>query len=426
MPQSFHPLSTKEERTLLTRGEETTTPQAVRASNSHVPRVHVHKKNTQFSIGQLMECQLQMHEVARKLVSTPLFCFQDLNLSTRDIITVLKDTLNITSGPLPIPDTHVIGLPSNTLERHLIGSPVVNGIHDLVTSSSMAKLMGSPTFDSTFTYQKGTKNTSLVDLLLSKGVVDSHYLHKVSHSFLKVVPNERTSITNRVTIIDNIESAIQVIGHTPRVVLLDTGAQPVILGIQFAKRMGMLDSKLRKSMWQICTARGSVEEVFGESSDLITFNVNEGTNQELCLQVRCLVTNVTSYDVLIGQEALFPPNFTIDNWFEHAYYRMDWETNGHHLGYIPLDLHGNHSPIVHHCMLKEAHTISYIQQVSHKWVEGDEEETSYVQATKNLRVVPTDIQHGPKVLQRFKAAHEPLVKPLSCFENMEIHGEPLS
>jgi predicted aspartyl protease len=66
-------------------------------------------------------------------------------------------------------------------------------------------------------------------------------------------------------------------GHTPRI-LLDTGAQPVILGVQIAKKMGMLDSKLRKSMWQIRTASGSVEEVFGENLDLITLSFNEGTD----------------------------------------------------------------------------------------------------------------------------------------------------
>ncbi len=103
-------------------------------------------------------------------------------------------------------------------------------------------------------------------------------------------------------------------------VFLDTSAQPVILGVQFAKKMGMFDSKLRKCMWQIRTANGNVEEVLGESSNLITFKFNEGTNQEFCLQVRCLITNATNYDVFIGQEALFPPGFTIDNWFEHAYY----------------------------------------------------------------------------------------------------------
>ncbi len=82
----------------------------------------------------------------------------------------------------------------------------------------------------------------------------------------------------------------------------------------------MLDFKLQKSMWQIHTASGSVEEVVGESLDLIALNFNEGTNQELCLQVRSLITNATNYDVLIGQEAMFPPSFTIDNWFEHVYY----------------------------------------------------------------------------------------------------------
>jgi hypothetical protein len=182
-----------------------------------------------------MECQRQMRQVAQKLMSTPLFCFQDLKLSTRDIIAILKDTLNTTSSPLPIPDTHATGVPSNTLERHSIGSRVVDGICNLVISSNMAKLVGSPTSNSTFTYQKGIMNTSLMDLLLSKGIVDNHFFHKVSHSFPKVMPNEKTSIATKVTIVNNIKSEIQVGGHTPKVVLLDTGAQPVIIRIQFAK-----------------------------------------------------------------------------------------------------------------------------------------------------------------------------------------------
>jgi hypothetical protein len=92
-------------------------------------------------------------------VGTPLFSFQDLKLSTRDIIIILKDILNTTSGPLPIPDPHAIGVPSNTLEGHSISSCVADGVRNLVTNSNMAKLVGSPTSDSTFTYQKGAKNT---------------------------------------------------------------------------------------------------------------------------------------------------------------------------------------------------------------------------------------------------------------------------
>jgi len=33
----------------------------------------------------------------------------------------------------------------------------------------------------------------------------------------------------------------------------------------------------------------------------------------------------------------------------------------------------------------------------HEWIEGDEKKTTYVQTTKSLRVVPINIQHGPKV-----------------------------
>jgi hypothetical protein len=75
-------------------------------------------------------------------------------------------------------------------------------------------------------------------------------------------------------------------------------------------------------MWQIRTASGNVE-VLGENSKLITLNFNENIDYELCLHVKCLVTNGTSYDVLLGQEAMFSLGFIIDNWFEHAYYQVD-------------------------------------------------------------------------------------------------------
>jgi hypothetical protein len=76
-------------------------------------------------------------------------------------------------------------------------------------------------------------------------------------------------------------------------------------------------------------------------------------------------------------------------------------------------------------MFKETHIIFYIQQTNHELIKGYEEEIAYTQATESLRVVPTNIQHEPKVLQKLKAAHEPLVKVLSSFENMESHGKPI-
>jgi len=81
-----------------------------------------------------MECQFQMHEVAQKLMNTLLFSFQNLKLNTKDIIGILKDTLNTTSSHLLILDPHVIGVPSNTLERHSISSRVADGVRNLVIS----------------------------------------------------------------------------------------------------------------------------------------------------------------------------------------------------------------------------------------------------------------------------------------------------
>jgi hypothetical protein len=37
-----------------------------------------------------MECQLQIRGVAQKLVNTPLFNFQDLKLSTKEKIAILR------------------------------------------------------------------------------------------------------------------------------------------------------------------------------------------------------------------------------------------------------------------------------------------------------------------------------------------------
>ncbi len=121
-----------------------------------------------------------------------------------------------------------------------------------------------------------------MDLLLSKGVVDSHSLHKVFHSFPKVVLNERTSIAIEITIVDNIKSTIQVGRHIPKVILLDTCAQSMILKVQFAKKMGCSTPNY-ENLWQIRTASGSVEEVLRENSDLNALNFNGGTDQELSL-----------------------------------------------------------------------------------------------------------------------------------------------
>jgi hypothetical protein len=146
MTQSFCLLNMEKNCTLLARGEETTTPlgHQILVSQEYM----YIKKSHNFPLISLWSANFnQLHEMTQKFVSTPLFNFQDLKLSTMNIILILKDTLNTTLGPLLISDPHATKVPSKTLERHSIGSRVAYGIYNLVISFTMAKLVSSPTSD---------------------------------------------------------------------------------------------------------------------------------------------------------------------------------------------------------------------------------------------------------------------------------------
>lgn len=68
-----------------------------------------------------------------------------------------------------------------------------------------------------------------------------------------------------------------------------------------------------------------------------------GMAAALCIEVKCLLTEATTYDVLLGMEALFPPGFIIDLGTENAFYRPSW-AHPTQLACIPLDLHGAQGP----------------------------------------------------------------------------------
>jgi hypothetical protein len=42
--------------------------------------------------------------------------------------------------------------------------------------------------------------------------------------------------------------------------------------------------------------------------------------------MKCVITNATNYDILIGQQALYPLGFGLDNWTEEAWIRPGWSS----------------------------------------------------------------------------------------------------
>ena len=42
--------------------------------------------------------------------------------------------------------------------------------------------------------------------------------------------------------------------------------------------------------------------------------------------MKCVVTTAINYDILVGQRALYPLGFGLDNWTEEAWFRPGWSS----------------------------------------------------------------------------------------------------
>ena len=52
--------------------------------------------------------------------------------------------------------------------------------------------------------------------------------------------------------------------------------------------------------------------------------------------MKCVVTNATNYDILVGQQALYPLDFGLDNWTEEAWIRPGWSYGDGRKIFIPV------------------------------------------------------------------------------------------
>ena len=94
---------------------------------------------------------------------------------------------------------------------------------------------------------------------------------------------------------------------TPRQVLLDSGAKPVILGKQFARALGIKTTDLDPPPYSLVTALQSVESVYGITKEPVSFHFKPGHPDDAAtLAIKVLVGPATNYDVLLGADLLTP------------------------------------------------------------------------------------------------------------------------
>ncbi|BBN19983.1 hypothetical protein Mp_8g15430 [Marchantia polymorpha subsp. ruderalis] len=132
---------------------------------------------------------------------------------------------------------------------------------------------------------------------------------------------DRESIVPGVCMVDNRSGLFRLVSSTGQVyvrarVLLDSGAQPLMLGKAACISLGIRRSELEPCPFQIQTSLG-------------------GASNSSQFGVRAVVTSAESYDVLVGGVVLYPMGFRIDYWTETAAYRPGWQSGDGRLSELP-------------------------------------------------------------------------------------------
>jgi hypothetical protein len=90
---------------------------------------------------------------------------------------------------------------------------------------------------------------------------------------------ERSSITPGVVVVDNSQGIFQLVGSkrkvfVPRRVLLDSGVQPLMLGVFAIEGLGLTKDTLEKWPWTISTSMGGTEHATAITKGELALKLN--------------------------------------------------------------------------------------------------------------------------------------------------------
>ena len=109
-------------------------------------------------------------------------------------------------------------------------------------------------------------------------------------------------------------------GRTQKV---HSGATAPMLGIEFAKSIGLVGDKLKPGI-NYTGASGELKRCVGVSRDKVKFILDGGGVGETTVELEVMVENATSYDVLAGGQFIGRIGGVIDYWAQTFMYRLDW------------------------------------------------------------------------------------------------------
>jgi hypothetical protein len=142
---------------------------------------------------------------------------------------------------------------------------------------------------------------------------------------------ERSSISPGVVVVNNSQGIFQLVGpkgniFVPRRVLLDSGAQPLMLGAYIIAGLELTNDTLEECPWTTSTSMERTERATGIMKAELFLKLNQEDVEDAgFMKVEAIVTEAKSYDVLVGTTVLYPMGFTLDFWEEIVSYRLGWQ-----------------------------------------------------------------------------------------------------
>ncbi|BBN10962.1 hypothetical protein Mp_5g07960 [Marchantia polymorpha subsp. ruderalis] len=144
---------------------------------------------------------------------------------------------------------------------------------------------------------------------------------------------DRERVVLGVCMVDNWNGVFRLVsaaGHVyvPARMLLESDAQPLMLGKTACISLGVWRSELEPCPFQIQTSLGGTSDMsYMMTKERISVQLRHDHAQDSSqFGVRAVVTSTESYDVLVGKVMLYPMGFWMDYWKETATYRPGWQS----------------------------------------------------------------------------------------------------
>jgi hypothetical protein len=129
---------------------------------------------------------------------------------------------------------------------------------------------------------------------------------------------ERSSISPGMVVVHNSQGIFQLVGPKGKVfvsrrVLLDLGAQPLMLGASAIIGLELTKDTFEECSWTISTSMGGTECATGITKAELSLKLNQEEVEDAgFMKVKAIVTEAKSYDILVGTTVLYPMGFTLD------------------------------------------------------------------------------------------------------------------